>query len=323
MGQIYYDELSPLLTAACSTQQVAHATKRTYVVSSTVDIVVGSSIGIPWGFDGGGANIVSTITDGSPILRFRIASAGVDCRYLNLRNLSITGNGLDGDAIVLSCPRNDSWLYNFALDGIQITGNGGNGVVLEGSTFEGQIDALYTSNCGQAGLTARNVGPAGNVGIVSDIKLFGGSHRKNPQGGINIPDNDGPNDFKIYGVYFVENGNATPGGKGGLNAAAGVSLIDGCGFENNKGYGVWLQNFGTVRSTSFSTGGNPSIQPIGVTGYISGNLLLDSASAQAYGGGTIALANMSGVSGGKVILLASGNGSNVTVTAPVTKTVLA
>src|SRR5580765_6323407 len=66
----------------------------------------------PFGLDMHGHKIRSRIGDGGDVLTFRIVEGGIDCRYLRVHDAGIFGSGNDGHGLVISCPRNDSWIYN-------------------------------------------------------------------------------------------------------------------------------------------------------------------------------------------------------------------
>src|SRR5690348_6846249 len=75
---------------------VAQLTGQTYVVTSPIVIHVDSTIQGPLGIDGGGATIVSQITNGAPVIEIDVGP-GVDLRYLDLSNFTLQGNGQEGD----------------------------------------------------------------------------------------------------------------------------------------------------------------------------------------------------------------------------------
>jgi hypothetical protein len=54
------------------------------------------------GIDGGGATLVSEVTDGSPLIQI-VVDPGVDFSYLTLANFNIQGNGSEGSGIQLRC----------------------------------------------------------------------------------------------------------------------------------------------------------------------------------------------------------------------------
>src|SRR5262245_23442128 len=63
------EDFGAILTAAVQGGYVAHLADQTYAISSPIVIPVNSTIQGPLGVDGGGATLVSQVTDGSPLIR--------------------------------------------------------------------------------------------------------------------------------------------------------------------------------------------------------------------------------------------------------------
>jgi len=269
-------------------------------IDQPIVITIDKPLRGPFGLRMDGFKIISRITDGSDLLTFKIAAPGIDCRYLRVQDLLIAGSGLDGNGLVISCPRNDSWIYNFELRGVSVEGCGQAGVLLEGSVFEGMTSNLCTHGNKGDGARMQNFGPEGNVGVVSAITMWGGSHRKNGGKGIYLIGAAAPRDVKVHGAYFCENTDE------GIVAENGIGLVSGCGFENNGGAGVALQNYGSFIGCTFSTGG-PQLN--GITGYLVGTLFVSCCSSEPYGAAISAggvLVHVTGAPGSKVYTAASG-----------------
>jgi len=65
------------LTAAIHGGYVAHLTDQTYTISEPIVIFVDSTIQGALGIDGGGATLVSQVTDGSPLIRIVVVQAWI------------------------------------------------------------------------------------------------------------------------------------------------------------------------------------------------------------------------------------------------------
>jgi hypothetical protein len=69
------------LTAAFQGQYVAQLTGQTYTITSPIVIHVTGTVTGPVGIDGGGATLISQVTNGAPLIQI-IADPGVNMRYL-------------------------------------------------------------------------------------------------------------------------------------------------------------------------------------------------------------------------------------------------
>ena len=96
------------LAAAFQGQYVAQLTGQTYTITSPIVIHVTGTVTGPLGIDGGGATIVSQVTNGAPVIQI-VVDPDVDMRYLTLSNFTIQGNGQEGDGIQIVADGNDRW----------------------------------------------------------------------------------------------------------------------------------------------------------------------------------------------------------------------
>src|SRR4030095_6046815 len=126
------------LTAAIQGGYVAQLTDQTYTITSPIVIHITSTIQGALGIDGGGATLVSQVTDGSPLIQI-IVDPGVDFRYLTLSNFTIQGNGREGDGIQIVADGNDRWCYNWTISNVTVEHVGGYGLDIQGSVFEGLV----------------------------------------------------------------------------------------------------------------------------------------------------------------------------------------
>ena len=270
------------------------------------------------GVDLNGAKVVADFNNPNlSALTIRIPAnrKGIAFRGLKIFNGSFITDSPAQDAIDLVCLTNSSWIYSWKLMNLDIEGFARDGLFFDGSVFEGDCHAVTCSGNGRNGMTFRNDGPEDDRGIVSAIAIFGGQMRTNGNAGIETQSPvryREPRDLNLSQIYFVEN-------KGpGLNALAGFSMAQGCGFENNAGCGIYMENEGRMFACRASTFGP---QPYLVKAYLNGgSILMEGCRIEGYKGfeGKMKLANVRG--SGSVTLLASGartdldlEGNNITV----------
>lgn len=227
--------------------------------------------------------------------------AGTCARGLMVRDFSMLGGGIGG-GLQLDVPFNDRWLVNVELRSLWFEGIAGMAAcTIAGSIFESFAYNVGSQDCLGAGLRFANAGEPDNKGIASAWRLFGGTHRQDGDAGVLIDAYDGPADIRMFGLYFCANGN------GGISSMAGLELVDGCGFENNEGQGVYFSNFANLTRCTGSTGGT---QPYLVRGYLANPVTLRSCSMTGYGDGPPPrLGTFSG--DGRLLLDDSGDGSDV------------
>jgi hypothetical protein len=259
------------------------------------------------GLDLNGAKLIADFNDASKsaiTIRVPTRAKNVALRGMKIFNGTIVAASPARDAIGLECHTNHSWIYSWKFMNLDIEHFARDGLFFDGSVFEGECHAVTCADNGRNGMTFRNNGPAGDIGIVSAIAIFGGQMRKNGNAGIetqSIITYQEPRDLNISQTYFVEN-------KGpGLHAAAGLSMAIGCGFENNGGCGIKLANEGRLFACRAST---YKSQPFLVDAYLNGSdMLLDGCRIEGYGGfeGKMKVARIRGK--GAVLLRASGDRS--------------
>lgn len=295
-------DVGAALQAAMASGTVAHLPGGTYTVSAPIVINVAGTLQGPMGIDLGGGRIVSQITDGSPVIRI-VVGPGVDLRYLTLSNFTIEGNGREGAGISIEADGNDRWVYSWAIDNVTVAHVGGYGLDVRGSVFEGTIVNSWMIADAAGGAYFSH---SGNGGQVSAIRWFGGGFRDNGSAGL-ILDN-GARDVSVDGASFTNNNGV------GISAGQGISSVTSSFFQDNRGAGVWFQNFGNFDHDTFSTSG---AQPVGITGYLVGNATVSNNASFYTGPGAdpTVLANLQG-SGGAFVAGDVGRivtGSNVLV----------
>ena len=263
------------------------------------------------GLDLNGAKLIADFNDANKraiTIRIPARAKNIALRGMKILNGTILAASPAQDAIGLECLTNQSWLYSWKLMNLDIEHFVRDGLHFDGSVFEGECHAVTCADNGRNGMTFRNNGSIGDIGIVSAIAIFGGQMRKNGPAGIEtqstLPYQE-PRDLNISQTYFVEN-------KGpGLLATSGLSMAMGCGFENNGGCGIKLANEGRLFACRAST---YKSQPYLVDAFLNGgSMLLDGCRIEGYGGfeGKMKYAKIAGK--GSVLLRASGDRSTVDV----------
>jgi len=279
--QITTTDLGAALTAAMAGGYVAEMSGQTYTVTQPIVINVTSTIQGPIGIDLGGATIVSQITNGEPVIQIN-AGPGVDLRYLTLSNFTIEGNGQEGDGIKIVADGNDRWIYNFTIENVTVRNVGGYGLDIQGSVFEGLI-----SNCWMIGNADGGAyfGHSSGGGQASALRWYGGGAEGN--GGAGITLGAGTRDLIDDGLSIANNNGV------GISAEWGITSVSDSQFRDNRGDGIWFQNYGTFTNNTFTSSG---IQTIGIDGYMTGGATLIGNTSVYTGSGTnpTVLANMQG-----------------------------
>lgn len=293
----YGTNIGTILTNAINGGYVAQLDPlQTYTISSSIHIILGTSQLSPNGMNGNGVTITSTITGGGDVITLELNEtlSAAQWQFLTLTNFCLSCNAPnDGNGIVLVHQTNNNWILNFLFQNVEIKGAGKNGLLLQGSVFEGSILDCYFNSCHGDGVQMLE-GTSG--GILSAIHWFGGGARDNAGNGVNLA-NFGPYDLHVYGCYFVGNTGD------GLVGSNGCSLIDGCGFENNSngtGEGVFLTGFGFLHGCSFATY-NP--QPFGISIETFSRIHIMNCQNTYYGTGTVTnIAQLLNSTGGVCVL---------------------
>lgn len=194
-----------------------------YKVSKTIEVVTSrkpnGNVTRRSGISAQGALLVSTISNGSPIIRIESRAT---LRYFLIEGLQIKGSGRDGAGIAVSCQMRGAYFYNFCLRDVVVEGCGGDGCQLVGNIFEGQIINCYFRDNKKNGATFSH--GAENT-VFSAVHVMGCVFGQNGVHGVEM--SNGAMDVGFFGCYFLLNRQY------GLTASHGVSLLSHCGFENN------------------------------------------------------------------------------------------
>jgi len=207
------------------------------------------------GLDLNGARLIADFNDATMraiTIRIPAASKGISLRGMKFFDGTFIAESPALDALGLVCLTKQSWIYSWKIMNLDVEQFERDGLFFAGSVFEGELHAVTCASNGRNGMTFRNDGPKGDAGMVSAIAIFGGQLRKNGNSGIEtqsgVPYQE-PGDLSLRQTQFVEN-------KGpGLNALAGLSRAEGCGFINNGGCGINLMNEGRLSDCRGSTNG--------------------------------------------------------------------
>jgi hypothetical protein len=311
------------LQAAIADGNVAQLTGQTYVVTSPIVIHVDSTIQGPLGIDGGGATVISQITNGEPVIQIEVGP-GVDLRYLDLSNFTLQGNGQEGDGIKIVAAGNDRWVYNWNVNNVTVEHVGGYGLDVQGSVFEGLVSNSWMNGNGQGGAYFSHL----DGGQASALRWFGGGADDN--GGAGITLDNGARDMSVDGASFQDNAGA------GISAAWGITSVSSSDFNDNHGAGIEFDNYGNFNHDTFESSG---AQTVGISGYLANDSTLignTAAGPQALAdirgqGGSLQIDNVGHIGNGPGVAVgAAGDGdlahvsvSTAGVAAPVVSAVTA
>src|SRR5579864_2702027 len=268
------------LSTAIAGGYVAQLNGGTYTVSQPIVIHINSTIQGPLGINGGGATLVSQITNGAPVIEIDVGP-GVDLRYLDLSNFNIQGNGQEGDGIKIVADGNDRWDYNWNINNVNVSHVGGYGLDMQGNIFEGLVSNSEMDNNGLGGAYIAN---SAGGGIASALRWLGGGFANNNGPGLTL--DHGARDLSIDGATIANNGGP------GISALSGITSVTDSTFQDNQGDGVAFQSYGNFNHDVFTTSGS---QTVGVSGFVSAATLFDNTSTYTGSGSDPThLANLQG-----------------------------
>src|SRR3981081_980703 len=138
------------LTAALQGEYVAQLTGQTYTITSPIVIHITGTVTGPVGIDGGGATLISQVTNGAPLIQI-IADPGGNRRYLPLSKFNHEGSGHEGDGIQILADGNDRGVYDWSISNVNVEHVGGYGIDVRGSVFEGMVSNSWMSSNGLGG----------------------------------------------------------------------------------------------------------------------------------------------------------------------------
>jgi hypothetical protein len=280
-------DFGTILANAIEGGYVARLDGGAYTIAAPIVIHITSTMQGALGIDGGGATLVSQVTNGAPLIQI-VVDAGVDLRYLTFSNFNIQGTGKEGDGISILADGNDRWVYNWNISDVTVEHVGGYGLSMQGSVFEGMVSNSWMNGNGLGGAYFAHSSGGGQV---SAVRWFGGGARHNDGSGI-VLDN-GARDLVLDGALLLANGSV------GVSATQGITAISNSTFDNNQGGGVWFQNYGNFNYNTFISAGS---QPVGISGYlVGGATMIGNTSAHTGLGPNPRLGNLEG--SGEVLLM--------------------
>lgn len=248
------------------------------------------------GVDLRGVELKSALTVSEPLLTISVA-ANVFVRDFYHIGGCYTGGASETHNLAVICTNTDGMLYNAVFRDISSENANKDGLYAVGYLFETSLLNFNSSSNKGNGATLGN--PAsGTPGIMSTMHWRDGSLRLN--GGYGTQLIGEFYDLRRRDTYHVQNGLAA------INAPNGISLLDGCGFENNRmaatetnGPALELQNFATIRNCTEGKELSDSHQTSFLDIYLVGNLTVEdvrpgTSFGSLRGKGTARLRNVTG-----------------------------
>jgi hypothetical protein len=218
---------SKALASAAANGQMITVPAGTYAIANPITFSSTADVSRPWGLNGEGATLVSTIASGQDV----ISLTSNNCvRYFKILGaLAIVGNGAEGNGLHIVAPGTTVYFYNVELENLSIESVGGNGLVFEGNVFESMVLGCYFQDCKQSGAVfAQSKG-----GVCSSITVIGCIFAQNGQYGLCCTNFDaqygGTTDVRVYGGYCRQSQSYGFYYNNGTSGAA----IQQVGFENN------------------------------------------------------------------------------------------
>ena len=103
-------------------------------------------------------------------------------------------------------------------------------------------------------------GHSAGGGQASALRWFGGGLEDN--GGAGLFLGNGTRDISVDGVTVANNNGH------GISAEWGITSVTDSQFRDNRGDGIWFQNFGNFNNNTFTSSG---VQATGIAGYLVGD----------------------------------------------------
>lgn len=305
---------SKALAWAATNGQMVVVPAGKYGIANTISWASGNTnVGSSWGFVAQGATLVSRITNGADVM-FLQAQNTSDVRYFRIiGGMTIMGSGSDGTGLHIYAPTGVAGFYNFLIDGLSVI-LCKNGLSLDGNVFECNITSCFFMDLKQDGIQCVN----NNGGVCSTVNINNCFFSQNGRYGLYAFDAQsqygGPYDIRVTGGYARNNQSF------GLYFNNGNSgAVTNMGFENNcmskkpgdpsggHVYGGVHVNMRDCVGFAMECGATYLVQ-----GYFMQSSILDNCTNWA-GGATLAagpvkLVNMTGQSGGVVIMNNSNGG---------------
>lgn len=263
--------------------------------------------GVPTGYDGKNEKLTSTITGGNDVFLVETKHPGnpgyIDVRNLRFKDLVIYGSGAEGAGLRLRAwyDGTGSAIYKARVQGLEMYGLGGDGLVFEGYTFEDDVIDYHAEACAGWGIQFKNDPDADPAQFHGQTTCRGGNVRTCTLGGVRLETQT--RDVLILDYRFIAN--LGPG----VLAENGCNAIENCFFENNgitqntaapgTGAGIIINNYGYVRKCVFSS--SMACQPVAVyVPFLNGRLVLDSCQLEF---GTTTLCHVAAAAGNAQVIV--------------------
>jgi hypothetical protein len=240
-------ELAALLQAAADTQTVALLDPATEVaVDRTIEVVQRLSTSKAWGVIGNGAKIRSTISNGTPVIKYVVAVSdpknGTQSRGLTIQGLDITGSLKDGPGLMLHAPSGMGPIYRAILRDNTTTLSGGLGALhIKGAVFELLVAGHISENNKQNGVAIEHEGNA----IVSNCMVHALNSSRNAKAGL----------FTQASSVDLVQGSFINNGECGINAPAGLRSAAFINGENTGQFVIRVGGYANLYCCEASTDG--------------------------------------------------------------------
>jgi hypothetical protein len=240
-------ELLACLQAAADSQTVVVLDPATDVtVDRTIEVVQRISTSRLWGVIGNGAKIRSTISNGTPVLKYTVAVSdprnGTNSRGLMIQTLDIIGSFKDGPCLMLHAPSGNGPIYRAILRDNSTSLSGGLGALhIKGAVFELLVAGHMSENNKQHGVAIEHERGA----IVSNCMINALNSSRNGKSGLYTMSNS----VDVVQGSFVNNGESGITAPTGLRSAA---FING---ENTGQFVFRIGGYATLQNCEASTDG--------------------------------------------------------------------
>lgn len=207
-------------------------------------IVLQASTGkFGFGIRGNGAKITCAFSDATkyaisievPIVSGAVVQ-NVNVRNFTIADINFRGSSAFAGALEFRCFSNGSWINSFLLENLTCENHSGRAYSFKGSIFEFILDKCKsTGGVGAVWIEKRGLnGTAGegDQGLPSAMEMYSPNFRDGSGNSIELYCVDAytePFDLSLHGGYIVSNAGF------GVKAPAGITLVDGVGFEANGG----------------------------------------------------------------------------------------
>jgi hypothetical protein len=240
-------ELLAVLQAAADSETVAVLDPTTDItVDKTVEVVQRASSSRAWGVIGNGAKIRSAISDGTPVVKYRVVASdpktGAQSRGLTIQTLDIIGSLKDGPGLMLHAPSGMGPIYRAVIRDNSTSFSGGLGALhIKGAVFELLVAGHVSENNRQNGVAIEHEHGA----IASNCMIHGLNSSRNSKAGLYTLSNS----VDVVQGSFVNNGDC------GINAPKGLRSAAFINGENTGQFVIRVGGYANLHNCEASTDG--------------------------------------------------------------------